>query len=245
MTTNKNASKAADLVKQFKLDPNMFPDLLERLHKNCLRHYANTDDWMKVEEKFYAHKQLLGYYVEDLIYKQQYDLGLSICKRHKLYENGDITKQDTLEVLKPYYEDPPAKTFTYIENDLFTKDAFAPTEEAIGQADPGTYWHLEELGYEWEKNVFWIDDENSEMFDKAVADLLSSNVVGLDSEFKFAMTKFERTGVSVLQIANRNAIYLLDVLKLGDSEKYDKFMISLFQDSKILKVLVIENLNNC
>lgn len=52
MCTNKHASKAADLVKAYKFNPADFPDLVERLEKNCLRYYANSEDWMKVEEKF-------------------------------------------------------------------------------------------------------------------------------------------------------------------------------------------------
>ena len=38
MTTNKNASKAASLVKKWKFDPNNYPKLVEILEKNCVRY---------------------------------------------------------------------------------------------------------------------------------------------------------------------------------------------------------------
>lgn len=39
MTNNKTASKAADYLKKFKLNPKDFPKLKERLEKNCIRYY--------------------------------------------------------------------------------------------------------------------------------------------------------------------------------------------------------------
>lgn len=41
MTSNKHASKAADYLKKFKLDPNDFPDLKVRLDKKAIRHFLN------------------------------------------------------------------------------------------------------------------------------------------------------------------------------------------------------------
>lgn len=39
MCNNKLASKGADYLKKFKLDPKNYPELKIRLEKNCIRHY--------------------------------------------------------------------------------------------------------------------------------------------------------------------------------------------------------------
>ena len=146
MSTNKHASKAADLVKQFKFDPKEFPELIERLEKNCLRYYANSEDWMKVEEKFIGENTMLGYFVEDLIHKQQYDLGLSIIQRNNLLKEGFIKKQDILDIVQPYFGEKPEKTFKYIPNNLFEKDGFGPSEEMVGHDPAVTCWNLKDFG---------------------------------------------------------------------------------------------------
>lgn len=236
MTTNKFSSKAADLVKAFKLNPKDFPELVRRLQKNCLRYYEGQDNWMKVEEKFYDLDYILGYFIEDLIYKQSYDIALSIMKRHDLWNKKCIEKPDTIQELEPFFTDPPTKTYNYVENTLFTIDEYSPTEELIGDAPVGTYWHFKDCGIDVEKDLIWVEDPESEVFELATKDILSSEAVGLDSEFRMSMTKFDKSGTALLQLANDRKIYLMDALKMSDSPKYNAFLHELFTDAKILKI---------
>jgi len=236
MTTNKLASKAADLVKYFKLNPKDFPELIERLQKNCLRFYVHNDIWMKVEEKFYDHKNMLGFYVEDLVFKEQFDLAASIVKRHNLLEGGHITKEDTLEALKPYFADPPTKTFNYTENQLFMVDLYDPTEEILGEAAPGTYWNFKDFGIDLDKDLIYIDNCDDEKFEAAVSHLLGAEVVGLDSEFRMSLTKFDKQGTALLQLATKSKLIIIDSLKLWNHPKYNKLIQDLFSNPKILKV---------
>ena len=238
MTTNKLASRAADYVKHFKLNPSEFPELIQRLQKNCLRYYTSQDNWMKLEEKFCDLKLILGFYIEDLVYKQEFNIALSIIKRHNLVKEGFITKPDTVEELAPYLNDPPTKTYTYLENKLFTLDAFMPTEELLGDVPQGTYWNFKDFGIELEKDIIYIQDCESEAFDTTVKKILSSEVVGLDSEFKMNMTKFDKNGTALLQIAvgGENKVFLFDTLQFSDHPKYNAFLVELFSNPKILKV---------
>jgi len=236
MTTNKLASKAADFVKLFKLNPSDFPELIERLQKNCLRFYVHNDVWMKVEEKFYDFKNMLGFYVEDLVFREEFDLAVSITKRHNLLEGGHIKKEDTIEALKPYFADPPTKTFNYTENKLLMTDFFEPTEEILGEAPKGTYWNFKDFGIDLEKDLIYIDNCEDGTFDAALEHILSADVVGLDSEFRISMTKFDKQGTALLQLATKTKLFVFDSLKLWDNAKYNGLIQNLFSDPKILKV---------
>jgi hypothetical protein len=177
---------------------------------------------------------MLGYFVEDLIHKQQYDLGLSVVKRHDLLKNGCITKPDTLKIIEPYFQEGTEKTYKYIPNDLFEKDAFGPAEESLGHKEAGTYWNLKD--FNMADKVIWVGVLGDETYNKACEDLLNSELIGIDGEFRFSKTKFEKSGVALLQIANRERIYLFDMMVLGTTPEYHQFMIKLFTDTKVLKV---------
>ena len=45
MTNNKEASKAADYIKNLKLNPADYPALGERLYKNTARHFLTKNGW--------------------------------------------------------------------------------------------------------------------------------------------------------------------------------------------------------
>ena len=45
MTNKRDASKAADYVKNLKLNPNDYPVLGERLYKNTARHFLRKEGW--------------------------------------------------------------------------------------------------------------------------------------------------------------------------------------------------------
>lgn len=108
---------------------------------------------------------MLGYFVEDLIHKQKYDVGLSISKRNDLINKGFIKKDDIREKMLPYFGENPEKTYKYIPNNLFDKDSFGPTEEVIGEAEAGTYWHLS--NFDMADKVIWVDDVKSDVFKNA------------------------------------------------------------------------------
>ena len=71
MTTNKEASKAADYIKDLKLNPNDFPGIGERLYKTTARHFLGNHGWEYAEEIFRDQPKALASIVEDLIFKNK------------------------------------------------------------------------------------------------------------------------------------------------------------------------------
>lgn len=52
MANNKDASKAATLIKSHKLDPKLVPQVGERLNKNMIRYFLKSHGWEVAEEIF-------------------------------------------------------------------------------------------------------------------------------------------------------------------------------------------------
>jgi len=54
MTTNKNSAKAADIIIDFKFDPEDFPELIKRLLKKNIRYNLHETEWNKAEERVWG-----------------------------------------------------------------------------------------------------------------------------------------------------------------------------------------------
>lgn len=52
MANNKDASKAATIIKSHKLDPKLVPQVGERLNKNMIRYFLKSHGWEVAEEIF-------------------------------------------------------------------------------------------------------------------------------------------------------------------------------------------------
>lgn len=81
-----------------------------------------------------------------------------------------------------------------------------------------------------------IIDKLGEQFDEAAKKLMSSDVVGFDSEFMPTETKFEEDGVSIIQLATRSQCYILDYQFLRNYEEFIDFFIAFMEDHNIIKV---------
>jgi hypothetical protein len=60
---------------------------------------------------------MLGMMVEDMIFKGDAAVAMSIEKRHNLLDEKFITKEDVIKIIDEEYDD-----HDIIENSLFTKD---------------------------------------------------------------------------------------------------------------------------
>ena len=65
---------------------------------------------------------------------------------------------------------------------------------------------------------------------------LQGEVVGLDCEWKPTVLKFQNCRVSLMQVAFEDRVYILDLLKLNQSQKLDTMLTELFQSQNTLKV---------
>lgn len=95
LCTNENAKHAANLIKEFKMDINDYPELKERMMKSTMRYYLgrflykknDNDDHIsldRIEDLFTGFKPMLSYLVEDLVYKKKLNEAKGVFLRHKL-----------------------------------------------------------------------------------------------------------------------------------------------------------------
>ena len=95
LSTNENCKKATQLVKDFKMKIDDFPELKERIMKNSMRYYLgrnlykkqNQTDFMsldRVEDLLSGIKQMLSYLVEDLVHKGKMHEAKGIMLRNKV-----------------------------------------------------------------------------------------------------------------------------------------------------------------
>jgi hypothetical protein len=92
MTNNKDAGKAAEIMKKFKINFEDFPLIKERLEKNCVRYYENNFTWYMLEDIFGFYPHLLAFIVEDLYYHGQKNEAYTILKRNGLEEKLNYDK---------------------------------------------------------------------------------------------------------------------------------------------------------
>jgi len=229
---NRNAKAGGEIVKKYDLNPHDFPGLIPALQKSAVRFHLNEATWIQIEEKFRDDKDLLGFIVDEFLYKKKTDEALSIVKRHNLLDGNHLIPQVKAKVA-PYFKNPPSATFNYLENGIFANDGYAPTQELMGLDAPNTYVHLKELGCDPEKDLIYIDDVESEAFDLAVKDILNSKAIGFDTEFKFNLTRFDTHGTALMQIATPDKAYIIDSLKVSETPKYNKFVKDLVTNPHI------------
>jgi len=103
MSNNDMCKKAASLIKDFRLNPDDFPAVKERIMKNSMRFFLGRylykkkshADFMtldRVEDLLSGFKQMLSYLVEDLIHKGKPMEAKGICLRNNIetYVRPDV-----------------------------------------------------------------------------------------------------------------------------------------------------------
>ena len=103
MSTNDRVKKAANLIKDFRLNIDDFPLVKERIMKNSMRFFLgrylykkkNHADFMtldRIDDLLSGFKQMLSYLVEDLIHKGKpmEAKGISIRNNIETYVRPDV-----------------------------------------------------------------------------------------------------------------------------------------------------------
>ena len=129
LSTNDNCKVAAQMIKEFKMDINNFPEVKERLMKSSMRYYLGRflykkpgqDDYMsldRIEDMFHGFKPMLAYLVEDLVFKGKLNEAKGVVMRNDL---DDVLREDVREKLLDVVYDQKLDPVPY--------DVFGPLSE--------------------------------------------------------------------------------------------------------------------
>ena len=223
LSTNENAKHAFAIVREFRLDLNDFPEVKERLMKASMRYYLSRflhkkngqDDYMsldRIEDLFTGFKKMLSYLVEDLVHKGKMNEAKGIYLRHKLQAK---VREEVREQLDDVVYDP--------KKDPIPVDIYGPVSQ------PATdYLQLPE-----DLKVEMISYE--EDVDKLRC-LLDEPYIGVDSEWRPALTRFHKTLPALFQISGAKVCYLIDFFRLRDSQYLDEVLTEVFRNPKSIVV---------
>ena len=93
MANNKDASKAANIIKSHKIDKNLVPKVGERLNKNMVRYFHKNSGWEATEEIFFDNPEAIATMTEDLIFKKSDREAISLWWRHPEIMKFVVKKQ--------------------------------------------------------------------------------------------------------------------------------------------------------
>lgn len=140
-----------------------------------------------------------------------------LCLKNKLYEAKYLMVKNKLEgqmseFFKQMLEDPEI----LVDNDIsIVPDKFAPVSLGMFVKIP------EGDAVE----VKWVDREDQIHLLDALRD---DEFVGVDSEWRPQLSKFDLTKQSILQIGGERTIFIIDMMVLGSSEILDHKLTKLF-----------------
>ena len=208
MCTYKHSKFAAKIVDNHKLDPLEFPMLIERLNKASLRYFLNNDDLCiyQLIDLTRDMPEMLGNIAEDLEFmgkknKTSWALGISSYIYHN-YPNAIIRQSvvKTLSSVNPRVCSGPSQSFSPLE----------PEHDLIY-----------ELPYE---TIIFVDT-----LEKLLNVQWTTNIAGIDCEWRPSLVKFQKTQVSIMQIAFENVVYIIDFISLNALPELDEKLCSLMQ----------------
>lgn len=219
LSTNANAKVAADIIKEFKFNPEEFPEVKERLMKATMRYYLGkflykkpeNEEFMsldRIEDLFFGFKPMLGYLVEDLVHKGKLNEAKGVCLRHGVH---DFIRQETKETLNDVMYDQSKDPLPY--------DGFGPLSQPV------------------DKYIMFPQHIKVEMVatlgDLVKLDvLLDEQYIGVDSEWRPSLSKFHKTYPSLFQISGARATFLIDFVSLRDSTELDRKLTEIFNNPR-------------
>lgn len=223
MSTNNLAKYAAKIIESLGLDIQDFPLVLERLQKKTVRYYVfnyingpKNKDFIplwKIEDLFGGFDSLLVFVCEELAFKKEHRFhidGKALALRNGLY---DQIRPDYKKVLDP---------IEVTEKDMnidCPEDQYGPLSEPKEE-----YFHLPET------DIVQFIGTNEDV--KLMEPLLSSTYIGVDCEWRPELVKFNKTGIALLQIGDKEHTFLVDMKALNESEELNTLLTSVFTNPK-------------
>ncbi|OMJ73917.1 hypothetical protein SteCoe_27299 [Stentor coeruleus] len=214
MCTNKHCKIAGKIIKSAGLKPDDFPALSELFIKNALRYFMFCDNicLYQLVELISDIPEALSFVVEELkIQGKKHKGGWQICMAHALlniHPELPINEQvkNALSIFTPRIHKGPSQNFSCLQPEY-------------------------DLCYPLPRNsIFFIDTcEQLSMID------FNRNIAGIDCEWRPCLFKFQKTKVSLFQIAFEDGVFLIDMIKLNKEPLLDEILMKFLQ-GEILKV---------
>ena len=200
-------------MKDFKLNPEDFPELQAIISKNTSNYFigrafrapSNADylPLAKIEDLFTNNHRMLIELTQQLLKKGKPHQAKGVWQRHGLFEFAPIELNKEMERI--LYN--PA-------HDLQPEDKFAPspsTEDAL---------HLPK-----EVQVRFIGTEQDVGH---LRQLLGKPFVGMDCEWRPTMTKLDLMRPALLQLSDQSNAFLIDLVALANSVVLDQMLCEIF-----------------
>ena len=84
-----------------------------------------------------------------------------------------------------------------------------------------------------EVNIYFVSKESDLSLDQPIHRLKSKSVLGIDCEWKPAITKYHHKGASLLQIGDKEDIFLIDLVSLSKSLTLFSILKQVLEDPDI------------
>ena len=69
-----------------------------------------------------------------------------------------------------------------------------------------------------------------------LGDLVGTSMIGIDSEWRPPLGKFEQTRPGILQLSSVTAVFLVDLVALKESSALDKMLVTIFTHPNTLSI---------
>jgi hypothetical protein len=225
MSNNKLVKHAAAIIERMNLDINDYPLVLERLQKKTIRYYLfnyvngpTGQDYYplwKIEDLFRGYNSMLAYIWEDLSFKKEarfHKNAKALAIRNSVYTEMRADVQEKLDKIEVTDEDMKID---------WVEDRFGPISEPEKE-----YFRLPSTA-----KVTFIGSEEEI---KLAEDLPKMTDLGVDCEWRPSLLKFNKTGVALLQIGNKEHVYLFDIAALYEWEALDDLLNHTFENCNII-----------
>jgi uncharacterized protein with PIN domain len=223
---NAYSSQARVLIKKFDFDPYDFPHVIDAQRFLAIRSLVKRLGWMIAEEVVSSEidkNKALGTLVDVLVRDNLIGEALSVAQRNSL----TLSRKTQDELARKGKVNP-------VPNTLLTKDDFCPTEVYLEGKKLDDYLTLATFGIK-ENDVIFLNKVD-ERFHDTCEKLLSSRVVGVDSEFSSDLLGYTQSKIAILQIASDKLTVIYDFLAFGNSDPLYEFCKKLFESETIKKI---------
>lgn len=214
MCTNKHCKLAGKIVENSGLNPTDFPALVERLNKNALRYFMSNDDmcFYQLIELVSDVPEMLTIVVEELEfqgkkYKGGWQTGMASALLN-IYPGLPVREQvkNALAGFTPRTHKGPSQNFSCLQPEY-------------------------DLCYPLPRDTIVFVDT----CEKLCMMNINRSIAGIDCEWRTSLVKFQKTKVSLFQIAFEDGVFLIDMIRLNKEPLLDEVLMKFLQ-GEILKV---------